>query len=220
MEQGQLARRNQIPLAIKLAYTAFVAVLVPVYWYHYTPVNFLYFCDVALLLALPALWLESAYLASMLAVAITLPQLLWQVDFLSYLLFRVHFPVDLTGYMFEPQRSLFLRGLSFFHFWLPILLVWMVWRLGYVRRALTRLIALSCLVLLLSYLFATRIDGPAGNVNKVFGPDGTEPQTWMHPLLWLGVLMVAMPVVFYLPTHRLFCQVMPQREDRLQAASR
>src|SRR5262245_29350939 len=142
MEQGQLSRRNRISLVLKLAYTAFVAVLVPIYWYHYTPVNFLYFCDVALLLAVVAIWLENSYLASMLALAITLPQLLWQIDFLSYLLFGVHFPIDLTGYMFNPSYELYLRGLSFFHFWLPILLVWITWRLGYDRRALLGQIAL------------------------------------------------------------------------------
>ena len=57
------------------------------------------------------------------AIAITLPQLLWQFDFLVRLLTGKHFPFDLTEYMFNPNLSLFLRGLSFFHFWLPILLV-------------------------------------------------------------------------------------------------
>src|SRR5262249_15633145 len=38
-----------IPLWIKLAYTAFMAVLIPVYLKNYGPTNFLYFCDVAAL---------------------------------------------------------------------------------------------------------------------------------------------------------------------------
>ena len=41
---------SRLPLWFKLIYTAFVAVLVPTYWYHYGPGNFLYFCDLALLL--------------------------------------------------------------------------------------------------------------------------------------------------------------------------
>jgi hypothetical protein len=203
---------HRIPLWLKVGYTAFVAVLVPVYWYHYTPVNFLYFCDVALLLTVPAIWLESSFLASTQAVGITLPQLLWQVDFVSYALVRVHFPVDLTNYMFEAERPIFLRGLSFFHFWLPILLLWMVWRLGYDRRALLGQIVISCLVLALSYFFTTDIHGPPGNVNKVFGPNSETPQTWMHPLLWLAVVMVVMPVVIYLPTHFCLRRLMPQRQ--------
>ena len=34
-----------IPLWLKLAYTAFMAVLVPLYLRNYGPTNFLYFCD-------------------------------------------------------------------------------------------------------------------------------------------------------------------------------
>ena len=59
---------GRVPLAVKLGYTAFMAVLVPVYWANYGPTNFLYFCDVALFLTLAAVWTESALLASMAAV--------------------------------------------------------------------------------------------------------------------------------------------------------
>ena len=102
-----------LPLWLKLAYTAFVAVLVPYYWKTYGPTNFLYFCDVALLMTVPALWLESRLLASMPLVGILVPQLFWQVDFLAGL-----FGVELTGmtaYMFDENLSLVARGLSFFH---------------------------------------------------------------------------------------------------------
>jgi hypothetical protein len=210
MGEEPLERTNRIPLWLKVSYTAFVAVLVPIYWYYYSPLNFLYFCDVALLLTVPALWLESSYLASMLAVSITLPQLAWQIDFLVFPLFGRHFPIDLTGYMFDPNNPLFLRGLSFFHFWLPILLVWMVWRLGYVPRALFAQIGCCWLVLLLSYLFTTDINGPAGNVNKVLGLSGETPQTALTPLQWLGLLMLLVPVAFYLLPHVVFCFVMPR----------
>lgn len=37
-------------MRFKLAYTAFVAVLVPTYWHHYGTGNFLCFCDLALLI--------------------------------------------------------------------------------------------------------------------------------------------------------------------------
>ena len=43
---------GRVPLWLKLAYTAFMAILVPVYLYYYGPTNFLYFCDVALFLGL------------------------------------------------------------------------------------------------------------------------------------------------------------------------
>jgi len=37
--------KRKIPLVIKLIYTAFVLVMVPVYLRAYGPTNFLYFCD-------------------------------------------------------------------------------------------------------------------------------------------------------------------------------
>src|SRR5437764_360718 len=91
---------RRIPLWAKLAYTAFLAVLVPFYLSAYGPTNFLYFCDVALLLGLAALWLESPLLAGMPACGILLPQLLWVIDFLGGLV--GHFPVGMTKYMFDP----------------------------------------------------------------------------------------------------------------------
>jgi len=73
---------SRLPLWLKLIYTAFVAVLVPTYWYHYGPGNFLYFCDLALLLTGVALGMESAVLVSACAVGILLTQVLWMLDFL------------------------------------------------------------------------------------------------------------------------------------------
>src|ERR1700753_4306902 len=78
--------KGRIPLAVKLAFTAFMAVLVPVYWSKYGPTNFLYFCDLALFITLAAVWLENRLLASMAAVGIVLPQLvLWCGDFAAHL---------------------------------------------------------------------------------------------------------------------------------------
>jgi hypothetical protein len=211
-----MPRPHRIPLWFKIAYSALVAVLVPVYWYNWTPLNFLYFCDVALLLTLPALWLESSYLASMMAIGITLPQLLWQIDFIVYPLsgFHFHFPINLAGYMFDPAEDLFTRCLSSFHFWLPIVLVWLVWRLGYDRRAIWGQIVLALAVLWLSFLFTTYPAGPAGNVNKVLGPGGDRdpPQTFMDPRLWLLTLMAVWTAVVYPLTHLAFCLTMPRRQ--------
>src|SRR5205823_3851830 len=72
-----------LPLWLKIVVTLFVAVLVPIYWRAYGPTNFLYFCDVALLMTVAALWLESPLLASAPLVGIFLPQMFWVVDFLA-----------------------------------------------------------------------------------------------------------------------------------------
>jgi len=89
---------SHIPLAVKLLYTAFMAVLVPYYWHAYGPTNFLYYCDVALFLGLVTVWNYNPPPASMAAVGIVVPQALWVADFLGSL---VGFPlVGMTAYMF------------------------------------------------------------------------------------------------------------------------
>src|ERR1041385_1648852 len=109
--------RSRVPLWLKCGFTAFMAVLIPVYWANYGPTNFLYFCDVALLLTLVGLWTESPLLVSLPAVGILIPQMLWVTDFAVQLTgYRL---TGMTGYMFDSHRPLFLRGLSLFHGWLP-----------------------------------------------------------------------------------------------------
>ena len=61
---------RRIPLWLKLAYTVFMAVLIPIYLRNYGPTNFLYFCDVALIITLVGIWIESPLLVSMCAVGI------------------------------------------------------------------------------------------------------------------------------------------------------
>jgi len=76
---------DQIHLGIKLGYTLFLLVLVPVYWAHYGPKNFLWFSDIALLTTGATLWLESPLLASMMTLAVLLPELAWNLDFFGRL---------------------------------------------------------------------------------------------------------------------------------------
>jgi hypothetical protein len=92
-----------IPLWLKLAYTAFMAVLVPVYLRNYGPTKFLYFCDVALIITLIGIWIESPLLVSICAVGILASQTLWVIDFLSNLI--GHPLTGLTDYMLPIIRS-------------------------------------------------------------------------------------------------------------------
>jgi hypothetical protein len=192
----------RVPLTLKLAYTAFLAVLVPVYLRAYGPTNFLYFCDVALFLTLGALWLESPLLAGMAAVGIVVPQALWVADFASGA--RL---VGMTGYMFDSGRDPFVRGLSLFHGWLPFLLVALVWRLGYDRRSLAAWTLLAWGLLVVCYtLMPPPPPDPADpnrpvNINYVFGPSDEHAQTWMPPGLFFALLLVGLPLGLFLPAH-------------------
>jgi len=196
---------GRIPLPAKLAYTAFVAVLVPYYWHAYGPTNFLYYCDVALLMGLAAAWTGRSLLAAAPAVGILIPQAVWIVDFLATL---AGFPLlGMTAYMFNENLSLFTRGLSFFHFWLPLLLLWFLYRLGYDRRAFWTWAAIAWVLMPVCYfLLAAPPPAPDDpntpvNVNYVYGMDDNAAQTWMAPLAWFSLLMVGLPLLVYLPTH-------------------
>lgn len=196
---------RRIPLWVKWAYTAFMAVLVPVYWYHYGPTNFLYFCDIALLLTLAGVWLESPLLVSLPTVGILIPQLIWCADFLGCL---IGHPISgSTAYMFHEHKPLYLRLLSSFHGWLPFFLLWLVGRLGYDRRAFVGWILLSWVVLAISYVYLPPPPAPSDtpnlpvNVNNVYGMSDERPQEWMAPELWLLFLSVSWPIGFFLPVH-------------------
>lgn len=208
---GESITASRLPLWLKILYSAFVAVLVPHYWQAYGPTNFLYFCDIALLLTVAALWWESALLASASAVGILLPQCLWMADFLTAL---AGWPLTgMTGYMFNDAIPLFARFLSFFHFWLPILLVWLVMRLGYDRRALPLWTAVAWAAMWISWLFLPAPPAPVDNtalpvnVNYVYGMNDQAPQGWMPGWAWFGLLLVALPVLIYLPTHYVLARI-------------
>lgn len=196
-----------IPLPAKLAYTAFVAVLVPCYWHLYGPTNFLYYCDVALLMGLAAAWTGRSLLAAAPAVGILIPQAVWIVDYLAGVAgFQL---TGMTAYMFDTNKPLFTRGLSFFHFWLPLVLLWFLYRLGYDRRAFWTWAAIAWVLMPVCYFL---LPGPPPaaddpntpvNVNYVYGMDDNQAQTWMPPLAWLALLIVGLPLLVYLPTHLL-----------------
>jgi hypothetical protein len=183
----------------------FVCVQVPFYWSAYGPTNFLYFCDIALFLTLASVITERRLPASMAAVGILLPQLLWVIDFAGGLL--GHPVVGMTGYMFQDSQPLYARAISLFHGWLPFLLLYVVYRLGYDRRALGAWTVLAWVLMLIAYFYLPPPPAPVDrpnlpvNVNYVYGMSDDKPQEWMPPLAWLGLMMAGLPLVFFIPTH-------------------
>src|SRR5688572_26930287 len=131
-----------MPWWLRIAYSLFLAVLVPAYWRNYGPANFLWFSDIALFLVGAALWTEDRLLASMAAVSVLVFELAWNVDYFTRLATGKPL-LGLADYMFRSDRPLWLRGLSLFHVPLPALLVWMVARLGYDPRALPAQVAFA-----------------------------------------------------------------------------
>jgi hypothetical protein len=201
-----------VPLWLKLAYSAFMAVMLPVYLHYYGPTNFLYFCDLALLLTLIGIWIDSPLLISMCAVGIIAPQALWVVDFLVNLA-GVPF-TGMTDYMFKHDNSLFLRALSLFHGWLPFLLAYLVWRIGYDRRGLPAWTVLTWVVLPICFFLMPPPDPNAGltpvNINLIWGPDDAAAQTWVGHYVWFAGMMIGLPVLLYWPVHLLLARTAPR----------
>ena len=194
-EPGRFLVSPTVPLWLKIAYTVFMAVWIPVYWRSYGPTNFLWICDVANFVILVALWLDSALLLASQAVAVLIIQALWLLDVLVRLFFGVH-PVGGTEYMFDPAKPPALRALSLFHVLVPALLLWLVRRLGYDRRAWKLQTLFLWILLPLTFWLADA----ESNVNWLWRPFGIEPPLLPSPWV-LPAAMIAMPLVLYLPTH-------------------
>lgn len=190
-----MTRRNAIPLWLKIAYTVWLAVWVVAYWQSYGPQNFLWICDLANLILGVAIWLESPLLFSSQAVAVLIIQSVWIVDVCSRLFFGMHL-IGGTEYMFDPGKSIGIRALSLFHVFVPILVLWAIWRLGYDRRGWKLQTVILWLLLPLTYL----VTEPELNINWLWKPFGVT-QTVLPELGYAALEMIAVPLVLYLPTH-------------------
>jgi len=188
-----VTRGGAIPLWLKVAYSGWFALWVPVYAATVGPVNFLWLCDVGNFVILFALWAESRVLFSTAAVGVVLIQLFWIVDVAGRLALGFH-PIGGTEYMFDPAEPIVVRALSLFHLWVPILLLWAVRRLGFDRRAWKVQSLITAMVLPLSFLA-----DPQLNLNWLWRPFGVE-QTLMPPAAFLMASIVLYPLVVFIPS--------------------
>lgn len=184
--------------SIKILLTLFVIILIPVYWSNYGFQNFLWFSDIGLFLTVLALWLESPLLISVAVIAILPVEIVWNIDFFAQLA-TGHTILGLASYMFDQKYSLFLRSLSLFHIFIPILWFWYIFKWGYDKRAFKYAILLIWVVLITTYMYTT----PHENINWLFLP---EIRHWLYisRLEWLAILMVGLPLLLLWPMHILF----------------
>jgi hypothetical protein len=184
-----------LELSFKIAYTIFICILIPVYWKNYGPANFLWFSDIALFGICLAMWIESSLIASMMALAVLVPESFWNIGYFGRLLTGKKM-FGLSEYMFDESKSLFLRGLSLFHVIISFTLIWLLVNLGYNEEAIYWQTGLAWLVLPVIYFYTD----PEENINWVFGP-GEKPQKKISPPLYLLAVMLFFPVFIYVPTH-------------------
>lgn len=184
-----------LPLWLKISYTLLVCIVVPVYWRDLGPTNFLWFSDIALILMVPALWLESRFLSSTMAVGVLVLEIAWFIDFIAG-----GSLLQIAAYMFsEGDPPMHIRVLSgAFHMALPPTILFMLHRLGYDPRALPAQALLASAVLPITFLTTD----PADNINWVFGP--AQPQDLIPSVWYLLTLYAAFIFILYIPSHFAF----------------
>jgi hypothetical protein len=189
-------------VGMRTLFAVLVAVVVPVYFVKYGPANFLWFSDIGLLGICAALWLEQPLLGSMMALAVLLPETLWLVSFVTGAIARGGRVTTLAIYMFDARIPFSLRALSgAFHLALPPGALWLLYYYGYDDRAFMAQTMLAWVVLPATLWLAP----PEKNVNWVRGI-GHPPRRRIPLPLHFSLVMLAYPLLIYLPTHLLLAR--------------
>lgn len=181
---------------------AWLAFWVPVYWHFWGPHNFVYLCDIAMILGCIGIFANNALLISSQAVSSLLVDAMWAVDAGWRAAFGRHI-FGGTEYLFDASHPLWLRLLSLYHVAIPVVLLWAVRRAGYDRRGW----ALQAGIVAAAFVGA-RFTPPAQNINFAFRlpvvnkPFGPAP-------LHVFVSILFMIFVVYWPTHWALRKIFP-----------
>ncbi|MBI3670154.1 MAG: hypothetical protein HY237_10290 [Acidobacteria bacterium] len=181
-----------------------LAIWVPAYGHVWGWANFLHICDVAVILTGIGLWRGDALLLSSQAVSSIVADLAWCADAAWRLFFGRHL-VGGTEYMWDARFPLWVRLLSLFHAFLPVLLLWALHRVGYDRRGWLVQSALAALLLVISRFFGATI-----NLNYAF-VDPLFHRSWGPPPVHLAIIFWGMIALIYWPTHLALAKFFPQR---------
>ena len=188
---SDVSRFNQstrLPLWLKLIATLVYVVICYGTWKQYSTLNFLWFSHIGFMGTVVALWFENRLLASMMLLnSFIADGVGWTLDLLVALV-SGHHPFGATAYMFDAAIPLTVRLLSLFHVAVP-LLIWMVYKLRYDRRAIVFQTLLAWTVLVICVL----LTDPVMNINCVFGP-GTKRQVFMPAWLYFVILVLYVPL--------------------------
>jgi hypothetical protein len=196
-------QRGSTPFPVlRWAALAWFAVWFPTYAHYWGWSNFLHVCDVAVALTCAGLWWGNSLLLSSQAVNAVLTDLLWCADAAGRLAFSKNY-LGGTEYMWDSHYPVWVRALSLFHVFLPLLLLWSLRRVGYDRRGLALQAAITA-----ALLAASRFFGAALNLNYAF----VEPvfhRSWGPAPLHLFLVWLCMLVFLYWPVHLALKKFMP-----------
>lgn len=147
---------------VRWAALAFLAVYLPAYAIAYGFANFLFLCNLSVILSVAGIWACHPVLLSSQAVAMLLVGSAWTLDVVGRVLVGRHL-IGGTEYMWDPQWPLFTRLLSLYHVALPVALVYALRRIGYDGRGYLLQSALALVLVSVGRLF-----GPELNINGAF----------------------------------------------------
>lgn len=188
---------------MRWAAALWLAVWVPAYWAVWGWANFLHLCDVAVILTCVGLWRGSSLVLSSQAVLSLAADSAWCLD-VAWRLFLGRHLVGGTEYMWDARFPLWVRLLSLFHVFLPVLLVWSLRRVGYDRRGWLLQSATTAVLLLLSRVFA-----PGLNINYAY-LDPIFRRSWGPTPVHLAVILLGSVALIYWPTHQVLTRLLPQ----------
>lgn len=195
--------KKKFPAVLRWGAPVWLAVWIPAYWRTWGAVNFLHFCDIAIVLTCIGLFSDSVLLVSSQLVASILVDITWIAD-VSCKLLTGRYLLGGTEYMFDGHYALWVRLLSLFHIAMPVLLLWVVWRYGYDRRGLALQLAIA-----FAAFIASRFTNPALNMNYAFA-DPFFHRQWGPAPTHVAVIFLFMLVVVYGPTHLVLTKFAPE----------
>lgn len=195
------ARAHPFPRGRYLA-LAWLAVYLPSYTRAYGLLNFLFLCNLGVMLTAVGVWRGSRRLLSMQALAAPALGLTWTLDVASRLLLGHHL-IGGTEYMWDTQLPLFTRLLSCYHSAWPVITLACIHRTGYDRRAWPAQGLLAA-----AAIAAARFTDPALNINGAW-LDPVFHRAWGGTLTHLLVVTGGLVGGIYGLTHFALCRALP-----------
>lgn len=178
-------------------------IYLPMYHVAYGALNFLFLCNIGVILTAIGLIVRSRLLLSSQAVAAPVIALAWALDAV-WKLATGDFLYGGTAYMWDPAFPLPARFLSLYHLAWPLLLWWMLRRIGYDPRGWPLQAIIAALAMIAGRLLAPALD----NVNFAWS-DPFLGRQFGPPALHLLICWALLCAVAYGPTHVLLRRAFP-----------
>jgi len=189
-----------------------LAVYLPTYAVAYGLENFLFLCNLGVVVTAVGIWMGSPLLISSQGVAALPICAAWLVDAGARVLTGAHL-FGFTAYMWDPQYPLFARLLSLYHLAWPLLLLYAMRRQGYDARGYPLQVAIAA-----TALVASRLTEPALNINFAWAEPFFGARLGPAPV-HLGVVLGVLSLLVYGATHRTLQALLPAAESRGAALS-